>query len=170
MRPLIATPLLLAAAVALAGCDAEQPRAGAPVATAAAPPSAAEPAAGSTFDVGEIKTAAEYQQEPRFAAADLERGELLSLACAACHTLRAGDPHTIGPNLHGVFGRRAGTAAGFPYSPALQSSGLTWTPHAVEAWLAEPARFVPGTTMAFTGFKSEQDRRDLLAYLLRATE
>ena len=108
--------------------------------------------------------------EPRFAGADLERGELLSLACAACHTFRAGESHNIGPNLHGVFGRRAGTAQGFAYTQALQDSGLVWTPRAVEAWLAEPARFVPGTSMAFTGFKAEQDRRDLLAYLLTATD
>jgi len=163
---------LPAMVLVLGGCDPEQP-VDPPGGSMAAPVHVGErSAAGSAtaFDVGEIKPAAEYLGEPRFAAADFARGELLSLACAACHTFRAGDRHTVGPNLHGVFGRRAGTVEDFTYSQALRDSGLVWTPRAVEAWLAEPARFVPGTSMAFTGFKSEEDRRDLLAYLLRATD
>jgi cytochrome c len=124
----------------------------------------------ASFDVGEIKSASEYLQESRFAGADLARGESLGLACAACHTLREGEKHNIGPNLHGVFGRKAGTAPGFDYSDALVQSGLVWTPRALEAWLAEPASFVPGTTMAFAGYRSETDRRDLLAYLLVVTD
>jgi cytochrome c len=76
----------------------------------------------------------------------------------------------IGPNLHGVFGRRAAAVAGFAYSPALAQSGLVWTPASLDAWLANPAGFVTGTTMTFTGYRSAEDRRDLIAYLLRATE
>ena len=49
-------------------------------------------------------------------------------------------------------------------------SGLVWTPRSLEAWLADPAGFVAGTTMAFTGYRSAEDRRDLIAYLLRATQ
>jgi cytochrome c len=127
------------------------------------------PSAGA-FDVGEIKPAAEYIKEPRFASADRERGELLALACAACHTFGAGERHNIGPNLHGVFGRRAATVRDFAYSPALRESGLVWTPRALEAWLAEPTRFVPGTTMAFAGYRDEADRTALIAYLLNATD
>jgi cytochrome c len=151
----------------LAGCDTTAPP------HAAAPEASSEPSPAATpipFDVGPIKSAAEYLADARFAAADSQRGELLSLACAACHTFRAGERHNIGPNLHGVFGRPAAAALGFAYSDALQRSGLVWTPLALEAWLAEPAEFVPGTTMAFTGYKSADDRRDLLAYLLQATQ
>jgi cytochrome c len=135
-----------------------------------APPGSAEPSARAAFDVGEIKTAAEYAQDPAFAAADLKRGELLSLACAACHTFRAGQPKLIGPNLHGVFGRRAGAVPDFDYSPALRASSLVWTPRALEAWLADPATFVAGTTMTFAGYRTVADRRDLIAYLLHATQ
>jgi cytochrome c len=151
---------------ALAGCEpADQP------ATGAQNPASRAPAAGAArFDAGEIKTPAEYLEEPRFAGADLARGELLSLACAACHTLRAGERHNIGPNLHGVFGRKAATAAGFSFSAALKNTDLVWTPRALEAWLADPARFVPDTTMAFTGYRDAADRRDLLAYLLTVTD
>jgi cytochrome c len=69
-----------------------------------------------------------------------------------------------------VFGRPAASIAGFDYSPALRASGLVWTPRSLEAWLANPAGFVAGTTMAFTGYRSADDRRDLIAYLLRATQ
>ncbi len=76
----------------------------------------------------------------------------------------------MGPNLHGVFGRAAGAVEGFDYSPGLRSSGLVWTPRALDAWLADPASFVAGTKMTFTGYRSAEDRRDLIAYLLHATQ
>lgn len=121
------------------------------------------------FDVGEIKPARDYLAEPRFADADLERGELLSLACQACHTLRENQRHNVGPNLFGVFGRQAGTVPGFPFSEALRGTGLIWTPKALEAWLVAPQAFVVGNTMAFAGYASETDRRDLIAFLLEVT-
>jgi cytochrome c len=162
-------PLAVLAAIgALVGCSAPAPPAPAPV---PAPPAEAGPGPGAKgFDAGPVRSAAEYLADPRFAAADLERGRLLSLACAACHTLGAGQGTLVGPNLHGVFGRRAGTVPGFDYSPELVASGLVWTPVSLEAWLREPASFITGTKMAFTGYRSPDDRRDLVAFLLHATE
>lgn len=154
------------------GAPAAAPSAAAPPSAAARPPAsapAAEPGIAAGFDVGEIKTAAAYLAEPRFAAADLKRGELLSLACQACHTLREGQGRIIGPNLYGIFGRRAGTVPDFDYSEALANTDLVWTPRALEAWLAEPQRFIVGNSMAFSGYRGENDRRDLIAFLLRAT-
>ncbi len=113
--------------------------------------------------------AAEYLSSPLFAAADLERGRILSLACQACHTLGAGEEHNLGPNLHGMFGRPAAQLEGFEYSEALRASGLVWTPQVLEAWLAEPDAFLPGNNMVFAGYGAESDRRDLLAWLLTAT-
>jgi cytochrome c len=169
------------AAVLPAGCErAESPKSSpsvAPQPAANAPRAPAEPAAApepppptGAFDVGEVKSAAEYLHEPQFASADLKRGQLLSLACAACHTLGEGEKTLVGPSLHGMFGRHAAAVAGFDYSPALRASGLIWTPRALEAWLADPASFVAGTKMTFTGYRSAEDRRDLIAYLLRATQ
>ena len=135
------------------------------------PTSAGEALSRATaFDVGEIKSAAEYLREPPFAGADFKRGQLLSLACVACHSLGAGEKTIVGPNLHGVFGRPAGAIEGFDYSPSLRSSGLVWTPRALDAWLADPGTFVAGTKMTFTGYRSVEDRRDLIAYLLQATQ
>lgn len=165
LRAWLATFVLL-----LAACDSD----GGSVAPAAALPGA-EPRAvigarAAGFDPGAIRTAGEYLNDPEFAAADAARGELLGFACAACHKFRAEEGTLIGPNLHGVFGRQAGAVAGFGYSPALAQSGLVWTPQALAAWLENPAGFVEGTTMAFTGYRSADDRRDLIAYLLRATQ
>jgi cytochrome c len=108
-------------------------------------------------------------RQPRFAAGDLERGELLGLACLACHTFGPGQEHRVGPNLHGMFGRPAATRAGFAYSDALRSSGITWTPEALDAWFANPSEFIIGTNMVFAGYGSASDRRDLIAYLRTAT-
>jgi cytochrome c len=167
-------------ALLAAGCERASPPS-----AAATPPAAETPAAetqtapatagdpfprAATFDVGEIKSAAEYLREPQFAAAELKRGQLLSLACAACHSFGAGEKTIVGPNLHGVFGRPAAAVEGFEYSPGLRSSGIVWTPRALDAWLADPASFVAGTKMTFTGYRSAEDRRDLIAYLLQATQ
>ena len=159
----------------LGACDsgppggAAGPQAGPGGAQGAVSPGGGAPRAAG-FDPGPIKSPAEYLAEPAFAAADPARGELLALACAACHRFRADQGTLIGPHLQGVFGRPAASIAGFDYSPALRASGLVWTPRSIEAWLANPAGFVEGTTMAFTGYRSAEDRRDLMAYLLRATQ
>ena len=182
MAVVTSRPLQVVAVLALAllgGCEPSSSPSGRP-GSPAAPGTAAPESHGAVeapalpaavpFDVGAIKTAAEYLQDPELMGADLARGELLSLACAACHTFRAGQKAIVGPNLHGVFGRPAAAVADFGYSPALRAANLVWTPRALEAWLADPARFVAGTTMTFTGYRSPADRRDLIAYLLHATE
>lgn len=113
--------------------------------------------------------AATWLAQPRFAAADLERGERLGFACIVCHTLEPGGAHLAGPNLHGVFGRPAASAAGFAYSGALREADVVWTPDALDAWLAEPEGFIPGNHMVFAGLHSVSDRSNLLAWLLRET-
>ena len=150
----------------LAACDSGRPAVGG----GAEPPQPAEAAVqAAEFDPGPIKTAAQYLAEPELAAANPARGEVLAFACAACHHFRD-EATLIGPHLHGVFGRPAASIEGYAFSPALRESRLVWTPRSLEAWLADPSGFVKGTTMAFTGYRSAEDRRDLIAYLLRATQ
>jgi len=182
MRRCATKALLGAAALALGACGPVAPAGRSPGAAAAAGATAASSGgtgsppfvAASTptaadFRAGDGKTAAERLADPRYAGSDLRRGELLSLACQACHTLEAGAPDNIGPNLAGIFGRRAAARPQFMYSEALRGSGIVWTPAAVEAWLADPAGFLPGNLMPFAGYRSAEDRRDLVAFLLRAT-
>ena len=76
-----------------------------------------------------------------------------------CHSPEAG----AAPALDGVVGRKAGTAAGYPASAALKGSGLTWTPANLDAFLADPAKLVPGTTMP-NPFVNTADRSDIIAY------
>lgn len=99
------------------------------------------------------------------AAGDVERGAQLSRACIACHSF-APAHHLTGPSLAGVWGRKAGTAAGFDrYSPALKRSGIVWDPKNLDAWLKSPAALVAGNAMTFPGIPDARDRSDLLAYL-----
>ena len=99
----------------------------------------------------------------------IARGEVLSLACQVCHSLAEGGPELVGPNLHGVFGRAAGSVPGFPYSDALAGTGLVWSEALLDRWLEDPAGFLPGTTMAFTGYRSAEDRAALIGFLVAAT-
>ena len=71
--------------------------------------------------------------------------------------------------LHGFFGRQTGVIEGYAFSPALANSEFRWTPDALDAWLAQPAVFLPGNRMAYAGLRKEDDRRAVIAWLLQAT-
>jgi cytochrome c len=104
------------------------------------------------------------------AAAAPDRGARAFQRCYACHSVVPGETGTPGPNLHGVLGRRAGTRPGFRYSPALVEAGargLVWTREALDAFLADPERLVPGTEMAGPGLPDAALRRDVIDYLER---
>lgn len=116
-----------------------------------------------------VLAAADYLRQPPYAGADRENGQRLAQMCKACHTLAEGGVHMIGPNLFGFFGKVAGSADRYAYSAALLEAEFVWTPRALDAWLARPARFLPGNRMSFPGVSSASDRADVIAYLLEAT-
>jgi cytochrome c len=109
---------------------------------------------------------ADADLDARLAGANLKRGQLLYMVCKACHDVEAGLPHKVGPNLHGMFGRKAGTAEGFRYTEALVKSGIVWTPETMDAWLKQPGAMVPGNGMAFAGIANDADRASLVAWLM----
>jgi len=100
---------------------------------------------------------------------DPVRGERIYGRCIACHAI---DRDRTGPRHAGLFGRRAGSVPGFPYSPAMRKAGekgLVWDEATLDKFLQNPTKFVPGTRMGYAGVPDPQDRADLLAYLRQAT-
>ncbi|KAH8090871.1 cytochrome c [Filobasidium floriforme] len=102
--------------------------------------------------------------------ADVNKGaSLFKTRCAQCHTLGAGEPNKVGPNLHGVFGRRSGQAEGFSYTAANVNKGVVWEVDTMTEYLENPKKYIPGTKMAFAGLKKLGDRQNLVAYLKEET-
>jgi cytochrome c oxidase assembly protein Cox11/mono/diheme cytochrome c family protein len=96
------------------------------------------------------------------ASTDPKRGEaLFAERCAACHAL---DTNKTGPLLGGVLGRTAGTVSGYNYSPALRQAGLRWSADALDRWLADPRKVVPGVRMPVRVL-DPATRRDIITYL-----
>lgn len=155
--------LTAAAALALiAGCgeqsDSSGPKAEAPPALTAA-----------TLGEQQVLGAAEYLSQAPYADADQSNGARQAQICRACHSFDAGGAHMMGPALYGFFGTPAGSRPGFEYSQVLRETGFVWTPRALDAWLAQPGRFLPGNRMTFAGVLRANDRDDLIAYLLQIT-
>ena len=84
--------------------------------------------------------------------------------CAACHSLKAGDVR-MGPTLYRVVGRAKASVAGYSYSPAMLAQKGAWTPAALDAYLTDPRKAVPGTKMIYPGIADAAKRARLIAYL-----
>ena len=99
------------------------------------------------------------------AAGNATAGAAVFTRCAMCHSNAKGEGNRIGPNLFGVVGRKAGTAADFSYSAAMKNAGFVWTNGKLDAYVTSPGKVVPGNKMMFPGLPSAQQRADLIAYL-----
>lgn len=83
--------------------------------------------------------------------------------CQMCHAQTA---NGIGPAHKGLFGRKAGTVAGFNYSAGLKNANIVWDEKTLTDWLAAPEKLVPGQKMNFV-VANERDRADIVAYLAK---
>jgi nitrite reductase (NO-forming) len=95
---------------------------------------------------------------------DADAGRQVFKKCQACHSLEPGKT-ILGPSLAGIVGRKSAADANFSYSPAMKQAALTWDPPTLDAYLAEPAKIVPGNRMPFPGLKTDHDRQDVIAFL-----
>jgi cytochrome c len=101
---------------------------------------------------------------------DGSRGAEVYRSCALCHSLTPDDGNRAGPTLHGIFGRRIGTAAGYDYSQALRDMDIVWTPETVaELFEVGPDTYTPGSRMPDQRVPAAEDRAALVEFLARVT-
>lgn len=98
------------------------------------------------------------------------RGAQVFRACVACHTLTPDDGNRAGPTLHGVFGRRIGTADGYNFSPALRGMDIVWGADTISRLFEiGPNTYTPGTKMPEQVIGDAEDRAALMRFLEKAT-
>jgi cytochrome c2 len=72
----------------------------------------------------------------------------------------------FGPNLRGIYGRPAGSVAGFVYSSTFMQTlkGMEWNDAALDVWITNPQAWVPGVYMYYKQADPEI-RRKIILYL-----
>jgi cytochrome c len=103
------------------------------------------------------------------AAGDPEAGRHVFGRCHVCHSVDPKNDRMVGPNLHGLFGRRAGSLPGFEYSDAMRRAGFVWNEETLPRYIRDPKALVPDNRMVFPGIRNAKEIEDLVAYLKAAT-
>jgi nitrite reductase (NO-forming) len=148
-----------------------QPVAQAAPAAAANPPMAHDHAAAAAPPAEKVtsgQTAAPQPAAQGAGGGDAAAGRLVFRKCQACHSSEPGK-NMLGPSLGGIIGRKAGTEAGYNYSPAMKGADIVWNAQTLDQYLADPAKIVPGNKMPFPGLKTDHDRADVIAFLAAAS-
>jgi cytochrome c len=158
MRASLSVLAIMATAGLLASCGKSQTASG----------SGAPPAASAEPTPQQAKALIATLPAP-YNTADLDNGKHKFAQCRSCHTTSQGGPNMTGPNLWGVFGRKAGSLDGFAYSDGVKAAGFTWDAEHLDKWITDPRAMIPGTKMTFFGIKDPKDRVDVIAYLKSET-
>ena len=118
----------------------------------------------STFLI--LLSSSAVPQEPARAGADVGSGQLIfNNTCRTCHTTKEGD-NRLGPNLHNIIGRKAGSLPNFGYSSAMKGADFVWDTGKLDSFIAKPDEVVPGNNMKpYGGLASAEDRTKLIAFL-----
>jgi len=137
-----------AAATAVLAAPAQPPAAEPPAATppAATPPAETPPAAAAP------------------AAAATPPGDFA--VCQACHETTAGARPSLGPNLFGIGGRKAGSVPDFDYSDAMKASSVVWNADTLKAFILDPAKTIPDNKMDYPGASDETSAKAIADYLM----
>jgi cytochrome c len=92
-------------------------------------------------------------------------GEAVFQKCAACHSVEKGGKNGIGPNLYNIVGRQVGSDPTFTYSNAMKTKGGNWDAASLDAYIAGPAKYMPGTRMSFAGLQNPNERNAVVEYM-----
>lgn len=162
-------PLICALFVFASACAGENPTvpSKAPETPISTAETVAAPAVSSQMKDTETASA---EGSPAPSSADvMKRGAKLYKRCVSCHTLKEGERHKVGPNLWAVYGATAGMREGFSYSKAMKNSNIVWTDETLDAYIANPKKYMPGNRMTYTGLRKAQDRDALFTYIKAQT-
>lgn len=164
MNP-VRTSILPMLAAMLVACGGPAPETG-----TATPAGATDYLTAASLGEQVVLPTADYLKLPRYRNADRDYGRNLAMQCRMCHSFEPGESSPLGPSLHALFGRRAGSVDDYAYSSALAEADFVWTPQALDGWIAAPWRFLPGNRMAYAGVQDQAARDALIAALLQLTE
>lgn len=86
-------------------------------------------------------------------------------ACRTCHSTREGD-NRLGPSLHGILGRKAGSLPGYAFSSAMKNADFVWDEGKLDRFMARPDEVVPNNRMKpYGGLASADERAKIIAFL-----
>jgi len=90
-------------------------------------------------------------------------------ACRTCHSIKEGD-NRLGPSLHKIMGRKAGSLPNYSYSAAMKGAGFVWDEEKLSRFIANPDEIVPGNNMKpYGGLASPDDKAKVMAFLRSTT-
>jgi len=97
---------------------------------------------------------------------DIAKGaQLFATECGVCHSAKADGGAMMGPNLHGVIGRKSGSIPGFSYSQAMKNKGIVWDEANLQQMITQPQAFVSGTYMPYAGMADAASRKTVACFL-----
>lgn len=106
---------------------------------------------------------------PQGGDAASEQQVVFNNACRTCHTTKEGD-NRLGPHLHKIIGRKAGSLPDYAYSSAMKGAGFVWDKEKLERFIANPDELVPGNSMKpYSGLASADDRTKIVSFLQSVT-
>ncbi|MCZ8260207.1 MAG: cytochrome c family protein [Beijerinckiaceae bacterium] len=98
-------------------------------------------------------------------AQDAEAGGRVFAQCRTCHQIGEGAKNGVGPQLNGLFGRKAGSVEGYSYSNAYKALDKVWSEENFSVYIKDPRGVTPGTKMVYPGLKDEAQIKNLVAFL-----